>query len=191
MTEFVLAFDPGKSTGVALGSYSDTNPYRLERAWQFSGGISGLLGWLGEHIKGDRFFVEPRESAITLSLVTVISEKYSPIPGGGFNQSLDSTLPLVGEGVLIGWGLMPPYTPSEKRWQRPASMYRHGGKNLAEKKKKSRAFLKKHGLYVTGSQVGQPDSDDAMSAILHALNYLTHTLHHKPTWDTYYAAEEL
>lgn len=188
-SHYVLAFDPGKSSGVALLRYTDTEPAQLKFAWQFGGGIRGLLSWIDTHIS-ENLLVEPGEFAVTLpGLVTTVSEKFTPIPGRGFNQGLDSTLPLVGEGVLIARGLMPVYAPEEKQWQRPQDMYRHGGKNLAEKKKLSRAFLKKHGLYKMPKELGTPDSDDAMSATLHALNYITHTIYHRPTWDAYYETD--
>ena len=123
------------------------------------------------------------------SQLTVISEKFTPLQGKGFAQTLDSTLPLVCEGVLIAYGIMPVYDSKEKRWQRPSLMYRHGGSTLAEKKKRSRAFLKKNGLYVLPKELGTPDNNDAISAILHGLNYITHTLNHRPTWDAYYETE--
>ena len=40
---YVLAFDPGKSSGVALLSYSETEPARLVKAWQFGNGVQGLI----------------------------------------------------------------------------------------------------------------------------------------------------
>lgn len=185
--KYVLAFDPGKSSGVALLSYSDYQPAKLEAAWQFQGGTQGICDWLDLNWASEPFGVFLyKNQQIQRNAITVISEKFVPIPGGGFSQSLDSTLPLVGEGILIGRGLMPHYHKDEKRWQRPQAMYKHGGKNLAEKKKLSRAFLKEHEMYVTGKQVNSPDSDDAMSAILHGLGYITHTVKHQPTWEAYY-----
>ena len=49
LTEYVLSFDPGVSTGVALLGYNEVEPAYLIKAWQFSNGVSGLLSWLGEH----------------------------------------------------------------------------------------------------------------------------------------------
>lgn len=189
--KYLLAWDVGKSTGVALGSYSDTEPYRLVKAWQFGNGIQGLQEWLDEHwVQSKKALVISGETYVDDGhFLTIMAEKFVPIPGGGFSQGLDSTLPLVGEGVLIGRGLMPPYTPTEKRWQRASAQYRQGGKDRAEKRKISRKFLKDNGLYVFGKELGAPDSEDAMSAILHSLNYMTHVLHHRPTWDTYYTKE--
>jgi hypothetical protein len=46
---FLLTFDPGKSTGIALGEYSDTEPYTLLQVWQTQNGLTGVLEWLGEY----------------------------------------------------------------------------------------------------------------------------------------------
>ena len=198
---YVLAFDPGKSSGIALLSYSETEPARLVKAWQFGNGVQGLLDWLDAHRPGDYdcgygsheqiwilpMTAHPSSSGyVRDSQLTVISEKFTPLQGKGFAQTLDSTLPLVCEGVLIAYGIMPVYDSNEKRWRRPASMYLYGGGNLAEKKKAGRAFLKKNGLDVTGKDVGQPDSDDARSAIWHGLSYLVQVAKHEPTWTSMY-----
>ena len=199
--KYVLAFDPGKSNGVALLSYSDTEPARLVRAWQFGNGVQGLIDWLeahylrGEFSYSNRLWVLPASCHpnsiqwVPSQQLTVVSEKFTPLQGKGFAQTLDSTVPLVCEGVLIALGVMPVYTSKEKRWQRPNAMYRHGGSTLADKKKRSRAFLKKNGLYVLPKELGTPDNNDAISAILHGLNYITHTLNHRSTWDAYYETE--
>ena len=202
--KYVLACDPGKSSGVALLAYNETEPAKLVKAWQFGNGVQGLIDWLDVHRLWDydcgygsheQFWILPMTAHpsssgyVWDSQLTVISEKFTPLQGKGFAQTLDSTLPLVCEGVLIAYGVMPVYDSKEKRWQRPSLMYRHGGSTLAEKKKRSRAFLKKNGLYVLPKELGTPDNNDAISAILHGLNYLTHTLNHRPTWDAYYETE--
>lgn len=192
----MLAFDPGKSSGIALLSYSETEPARLVKAWQFDNGVQGLIDWIEDYsTTATGGWYLPRlpnsetRSVFRSSEITTISEKFTPIQGRGFAQTLDSTLPLVGEGVLIAYGVMPVYDSKEKRWQRPSLMYRHGGSTLSEKKKRSRAFLKKNGLYVLPKELGTPDNNDAISAILHGLNYITHTMNHRPTWDAYYETE--
>lgn len=48
-TRYLLSVDPGLSTGVAFLSYTDDTSPVLEGAWQFPGGVSGLLGWLKIH----------------------------------------------------------------------------------------------------------------------------------------------
>jgi hypothetical protein len=45
----LISFDPGKSTGIALGTYSEVEPYELVQVWQTQNGLSGVLDWLGEH----------------------------------------------------------------------------------------------------------------------------------------------
>lgn len=188
---YVLAFDTGKSSGVALLSYSETEPARLVKAWQFDNGVQGLLDWLENHYPNSGWLLpySPDSEAERLfwsSEVVVVSEKFTPLQGKGFAQTLDSTLPLVCEGVLIAYWIMPVYDSKEKRWQRPNTMYMYGGSTLAEKKKRAREFLKKHGLYVTGKELGTPDNNDAVSAILHGIAYVVKTLEHRKTWDAYF-----
>ena len=52
MTEYVLSIDPGLSTGVALLSYEEDSPAELVKAWQFTGGVSGLTAWRKTHWRG-------------------------------------------------------------------------------------------------------------------------------------------
>ena len=199
--KYVLACDPGKSSGIALLAYNETEPAKLVKAWQFGNGVQGLLDWLDAHRLWDydcgygsheQIWVLPMTAHpsssgyVRDSQLTAISEKFVPVPGKGFAQSLDSTLPLVCEGVLIAYGVMPVYDSKEKRWQRPNTMYMYGGSTLAEKKKRAREFLKKHGLYVTGKELGTPDNNDAVSAILHGIAYVVKTLEHRKTWDAYF-----
>ena len=180
----MLACDPGKSSGIALLAYNETEPAKLVKAWQFGNGVQGLLDWLEKYYPNSGWLLP-----FWLSEVVVVSEKFTPLQGKGFAQTLDSTLPLVCEGVLIAYGIMPVYDSKEKRWQRPNTMYMYGGSTLAEKKKRAREFLKKHGLYVTGKELGAPDNNDAVSAILHGIAYVVKTLEHRKTWDAYYETE--
>lgn len=191
----MLAVDPGKSSGIALLAYNETEPVRLVKAWQFGNGVQGLLDWLENHYPNSGWLLpySPDSEAERLfwsSEVVVVSEKFTPLQGKGFAQTLDSTLPLVCEGVLIAYWIMPVYDSKEKRWQRPNTMYMYGGSTLAEKKKRAREFLKKHGLYVTGKELGAPDNNDAVSAILHGIAYVVKTLEHRPTWDAYFEETE-
>lgn len=200
MTEYLLSIDPGKSSGVALLSYDENTAPTLEESWQPENGVVGLRGWLREHtyeyIEGPEVFLrdphfdpdyghdfgdwgthwteDPR--------LTIISEKYVPLPGRGFHHTLDSVEPLRGEGFLVGMGLMPDYP--DQRWRRADRMYLHGGKSLAEKRKRSHRYLKESGYYVTGADVGRKDANDVRSAILHGLSYLTQVLNHRPTFDS-------
>ena len=84
------------------------------------------------------------------------------------------------EGVLEYLGVMPPYDKTEKRWQQPQLQYFCGGKSKIEKRRKSKDWLKEHGLYLTGKYVGCKDAEDVISSQLHAFAYLR-GIKHRPT----------
>lgn len=171
MAKLLISVDPGKSSGLAALGYDDSGVW-LEDAHQASPGVGALIqlvkdvdfGWGGN---------KP----------TWISEKFIPRPGGGFGQSLDSTLPLVGEGALIALGLMPEYSPGEKRWRAPQLQYIVGGEGLADKRKRQHKFLKDSGFYRTGKDLGAPDADDFRSACAHGLAYLARGQKHMPSFE--------
>lgn len=181
---YVLAFDLGVSSGVALASYSDDKPFDLVEAWQFGNGVQGLLDWLEGNLVQENWlvpaYVKVGDFGAPLGRTTIVCEKFTPRSA----LTLKGSIPLVGEGVLIGQGLMPPYDPQIDRWMHPARQYStFGGKDLADKKKTARRRLKDFGWYKMPKELGAPDSDDAMSATLHALSYVLHTERHKPTFD--------
>ena len=164
--KYVLSFDLGRSSGVALGKYSETEPYSLVQAWQFGNGCEGLIDWLHhKHVK------QP---------YTAICEKYVPLSGKGFNQTLASVEALVAEGVLLAFGVMPFYP--DPRWRRPVEMYFVGGKDKAEKRKRLKKFLKDTDNYVFGKELGQPDNEDSVSAIAHGIAYVMKIETHAPTF---------
>lgn len=186
--QYILACDPGKSSGYALIGYSKSKVW-LERAFQVEGGIAGFLEWWKDHYVTNlgipTFAVGDEDEDTWVCLhrneCIVISEKFTPLSGGGFNQTLDSVEPLRGEGALIALGLMPDYP--DPKWRRPDRQYLYGGANLAEKKRRAHRFLKDSGFYVTGKDVGCKDANDARSAMLHGLSYLAQVVKHKPTYD--------
>lgn len=173
---YLLWIDPGMSTGVALGRYSDTKPYELVKAWQIPGGLVGFRdffrsGQLLEPDIGD-------ESVVGC-------EKFTPRPnakGGGL--PLKVVEPMRIEGWLVGEEILPDYpvdgTPAPREWQHPPAQYFAGGKDQPEKKKRQHAWLKEHDFYVTGSMLGQPNADDARSAIAHSIAFMR-KLEHMPT----------
>lgn len=169
MSQYILSFDPGKSTGVALGAVDEDNPYWLIQAWQFEDGPRGLIEWLVAH-------------AGEIGDYAVISEKFVPLNGQPFGQTLDSTIPLVCEGVLLATGVMPDYP--DPRWRRASTMYLYGGSDRPEKLKRARAYLKDRGMLQTGKMVGCKDANDANSAILHGISYAAQVLHHRKTFDS-------
>lgn len=168
MTKYVLSIDPGVSTGIALIRYAPDDPPTLEGAWQFGGGVAGLIDWYHDHETGG---------------CTVIAEKFAARNTRGFAYTTASLEPLRGEGALIALGLMPDYTVAEKRWTDPKLQYLVGGKDLADKKKRQHKFLKANGFYKTGKDFGTPDADDFRSAAAHGIAYLAREIHHKPTFE--------
>lgn len=176
---YILSFDPGKSSGIAFGKITDNHPYRLVEAWQVEGGVTRIGQWVrAYHASDDDEWWVGRDG---LKVDHVISEKFTPLQHSNFNLTMDAVEPLRCEGALVTLGVMPDY-PNEK-WRRPADMYVYGGANLAEKKKRGRQFLKDHGMYRTGKQVGCKDSNDATSATWHGISYAIKGLGHKPTFD--------
>lgn len=169
MTNYLLSIDPGKSTGVAFLSYTlDTAPVLVD-SWQFGGGAGAMRDWI-ESDDGP------------LHVHQTIAEKFNARNTRGFSYTTDSLEPLRCEGVLLALGLMPDYTPGEKRWVDPAQQYLVGGKDKADKKKRQHRFLKESGFYRTGKDLNAPDADDFRSACSHGLAYLARS-GHKPTFD--------
>src|SRR5690625_5826641 len=123
--------------------------------------------------------VKKREWGFSLPLATIVCEKFVPRSA----LTLKGSIPLVGEGVLIGRGLMPPYVPQIDTWQAPARQYSaFGGKDLADKKKTARRRLKDLGWYRMAKELGTHDSDDALSASLHALSYVFDQIRRQTTY---------
>lgn len=207
MTEYVLSMDPGLSTGISLLSFEEDSPAELVQGWQFTGGVSGLIRWLGGHWRNEDwdsyndqpawpFFVDrgtglylrgSEEGDWPLERVRIVAEKFTARNTKGFSYTTASLEPLRGEGALIALGLMPDYTVAEKRWRDPNHQYLVGGKDRADKKRRMHAFLKANGFYRTNSDF--PDSptkdvaDDFRSATAHGINYIARELKHEPTWE--------
>ena len=91
MLKNIMSIDPGKSTGVAFGTYSDTEPYRLVDAFQIPGGMRGFYEWLTtEH------FTELDEDYV------VVSEKFVLRSSNKFVADLE---PVMIEGLMYAlWG---------------------------------------------------------------------------------------
>lgn len=190
MTDYLLSFDPGISTGISLLSYTQDTVPVLEGAWQFSGGLTGLLQWMRRdyvsydlpiNIPLDEFMAVIDDPEFEYPEVTIIAEKFTARATKGFSYRTDSLEPLRCEGALIAKGLMPDYSPKEKLWREPSLQYLVGGKG-AEAKKRQHKFLRDSGYYRTGKDFGTPDADDFRSSCAHALNYLARE-GHLPTFN--------
>ena len=186
-TKYLVSVDPGKRSAAAVFRYSDTEPASLSNVFQVDGGVDGFLSLLGILVEVHGF--EPCHCCCTW-----ISEKFTPRNQSvaGFAQSLDSTLPLVCEGVMIGRELMPVYQQGGKNpeWVAPQLMYWAGGKSAAERKKRLHRWLKdSKEFYVTGKQFGHGDADDVRAAIGHGIGWFRRQKH-MPTLLRYFRGNE-
>lgn len=179
--KYLLSFDPGKSSGITLWQYEDSLPAERIGAWQVEGGGEGLREWILDATDGWRSkYWHLAGVDVYSGDMSFACEKFTPLQNKGFSLTMDSVAPLIGEGVLIAFGLLPNYGPDLKQpcYQRPSEMYWCGGKTKTEKLKNSRAWLKEHGLLLTGKQVGCKDADDANSSTLHALTWFRKQKHY-------------
>lgn len=167
----LVSLDPGKSSGSAVLGYDNSAVWLIE-AFQVAAGVDAFRG-----------MVTALQDRWGDSDPVWISEKFSPRPGQGFTHGLDSTIPLVCEGVIIDRDLLPEYTPNEKRWRAPVLHYVVGGKSKAQKKVRLHRFLKDSDFYRTGKDLGAPDADDFRSAAAHGLAYLAREVGNKPAYD--------
>lgn len=192
----LLSVDGGKSTGVTLWTVRADAPAERVAVWQFRGGLQGFLGWANRWIclpDGDSIWpvdvpeVEIPGAGIATVPFRCISERFTPLQNQGFSLTSDAVEPLRLEGAMIALGMIPHYDEAPDQWQRPAQMYLYGGTNLADRKKRARAWLKERGLLLTGKDVGCKDAHDAVSSTLHALAWLRK--HHGPTRAHYWGGE--
>lgn len=182
---YILAIDPGLSSGIVLGKFSDTDPFERVAFWQVEGGLQGFLEWAESRWNWDSedctyYFTDP---FFPESQLIVCAEKFTPLTNKGFSLTLDSVEPLRIEGALVALGLMPAEFPDTgHRWQRPAMQYWTSGDSVAEKRRKQKAYIKKvrPDWYVTGKSVGCKDAEDVWSGMFHALMHMRH-LKHQPT----------
>lgn len=181
--KYALAIDPGLSTGVVLFSWAGGRAFERTDVWQFGGGAEGLRDWLDAHgvgVNAKGCFIY---GAGQMPLEAIVVEKFTPQQSGAFNLTEGSVEPLRCEGVLISRADRAAYV-----WQRPAAQYFMGGTSAADRKKRSRDFLRAHDLYLTGSMIATPvpDADDAVSATLHAIAYLR-GIRHLPTLEGFFS----
>lgn len=178
----LISIDPGQSSGLICGTYSDSDPFRVTHAFQIEGGVEGFLGsfstsyeWLGEDTL--LFVYLPGlETPIEVSNeVRILSEKFTArgSANAGFSYRTDALEPLRVEGAILALGIKP-------IWVSPPQQYFLGGSSKPEKLKNRNAWFKEHtdlGYYITGKDVGCRDADDARSALAHCISYLRREKH--------------
>lgn len=191
----LISIDPGLSSGVIAGTYSDEEPFRVTHAFQIEGGVEGFLEsvWhfegASEIYYGNHKFLQfPEGDPIQLTpeswtgRAQFIVEKFTArsVSAGGFSYRTRDLEPLRVEGAILALGIEP-------QWMNPAQQYILGGKSLQEKLKNRNAWLKEHaelGYYLTGKSVGQGDANDARSALSHCISWLRRNKH-QPTLELF------
>lgn len=197
----LISIDPGVSTGIAIGTYSDTEPYKLTHYFQIPGGVEGFLERFSFRCHSDSVFLTvewgtPYEAGRDCFAyfqcedydftdpdeddTTVIVEKFTARGGAnqGFAYRTKDLEPLRIEGAILAMGLKP-------TWVSPPQQYFSGGEGKAKKKQAQHKWLKEHGLYVAPKDVGSSDADDVRSAIAHSISYLRRS-RHMPTIKHYF-----
>lgn len=209
----LISIDPGMSSGIAVGTYSDTDPFELTHVFQIEGGLKGFVKNVrlsqGDYAEYGSLWVLRNSFRLWNTVYPecacesddcehpydaleeygdIICEKFTPRPNGKGGLTLPSVEPLRIEGYLVGSGIMP--DAPGKNWRQPSSQYfmcPSRGMTLPQKKKAARAWLKENDFYFTGKDVGCKDADDARSATLHALSYLRKF--HRPTQLMFFGGE--
>lgn len=179
----LISIDPGQSTGLIVGTYSDDAPFELAHAFQIEGGVEGFsksvrFDWHWVNQKSTLCMYQPDwyEEPIQITEdTTVLVEKFNArgSANAGFSYTSKSLEPLRIEGALIAMGV--PIT-----WTQPPQQYFLPGKDKAEKKKRQHAWLKENGFAIMPKDVGCSDADDARSATAHAISWLRRQ-RHEPT----------
>ena len=198
----LISIDPGVSTGIAIGTYSDTEPYKLTHYFQITGGVEGFLERFhydeideldyltiknpvplspGEAMYG--FFSSTGYDQLTDTEYvpfTILVEKFTArsVSQGEFSYRTRDLEPLRIEGAILAMGIKP-------TWVSPPQQYFSGGEGKAKKKQAQHKWLKEHGLYVAPKDVGSADADDVRSAIAHSISYLRRS-RHMPTINHYF-----
>jgi hypothetical protein len=161
-----MAIDPGRTTGVAEGHYSDTEPLKFTEIYVTTDGIEGFgTIWEDALASMDDFVVEtfiPRANEFIANVDGV--EVIGLIKGTMYAEARH-----VEEGTLHDYFF-------QARTEKGALL---GAKESASEKANN-AWLKDHGLWQTGSMVGWKDGRDANDAIIHALVHMK-KIRHVPT----------
>lgn len=190
----LISIDPGMSTGVVVGTFSDTEPFKLEFATQIEGGVQGFTKEVSNQYCTDSFSDTYGETCFSVGRFSnggfyhwydevdedtiFIAEKFTARgTGNGFAYRTEALEPLRVEGAMIAMEM-------NLSWCSPAQQYFAGGKG-PEAKKRAHAWLKAHDLYISPKSVGCKDADDARSALLHAIAYLRR-IGHEPTIRHYF-----
>lgn len=167
--EYIISFDPGVATGVAIGRKTDIYPLEVIYVGIIQDGLEGVIEWLDETNAGlnitqhdcisnfPDYYFDSRWDHI------IVSEKFTP-RNVKFVPNIE---PARIEGALAD-------RYREIVWQNPSDKTLVGDD-----------FLKRHGLWVTGKKVRHADGRDANDALLHLFAYNLKRKH-IPTLECYW-----
>jgi hypothetical protein len=162
----ITSVDPGKATGWAGGTYSDTEPFTLDWATITPDWDSGVDLWFNgfDNQRADlrRLVVEKFTLRSKTFVPDITGVKLEGLIEGTYEQYFDELI-----------------------YRTPA------GKGKAGKNSGTSEFdkeLKRLGMWQTGSMVGHKDGRDANDAIIHILKLLIHE-RHLPTLEAYFPDE--
>lgn len=207
----LISIDPGQSTGLVVGSYSDTEPLRLDHAFQIEGGVEGFLKAVhvshGEdwdmnlygfmYVLGKSFELysdrekdlheDPNECDDENCLCYETVRTSSTVlvekftARGSANAGFSYRTEAL-EPLRVEGAILA--LGIEPTWVQPPQQYFLPGDGKADRKKKQHAWLKEHGYYIAPKDVGCKDSDDARSALAHCISWLRRQKH-KPTLELF------
>lgn len=210
----LISIDPGMSSAIVIGTYSDTEPYKMTHAFQIEGGVEGLLdlvrvshgedwnmnlyGYLyvgtksfevySEHLVGIHadgdFCSEDSCPCFETQLETATVICEKFKPRGAGNNFAYKTNDL--EPLRVEGAILA--MGINPTWVQPAQQYFASGDSKSSVTNAHR-WLKANGLHITGKDVGCKDANDARSALLHSISYLRRT-HHMPTIEHYFPKGE-
>jgi len=207
MTKRLISIDPGLSTGIVVGTYSDEEPFRLESFYQIEGGVEGFVrsvrtttGYTLEDLFYEALHL-PEFWSVSLHREEWVNCELGLDCSGDDDDhicdhaALETHATVIAEKFTARGGANGGFSYRTKdleplrvegamiamkldpEWCSPVQQYFAGGKSKAEKKKLSHRWLKEHGLYVAPKDVGTKDADDVRSATLHAIAYLRRKRH--------------
>ena len=158
----IMAIDPGLNTGVCLGYYDATTPFRLLERWQVHHGLEGFLRWLDANVDNNLEHVDE-----------VVVEKFVYDPNAD-NADI-SGVPI--EGVVALWARQIGATVIwNTRFDKGALVgYPNSAKTKAQRQRVRFDFLKEKGVFAAGTE-----NDDSNDAITHAIVSLK-ARRHMPT----------
>lgn len=177
---YLLSIDPGMSTGIVLGRFTNTKYERLHY-WHLEGGLPAFRDWHNAHwmeahtVYGEEWYFPEhrREPSFLPNQLTTVCEKFVPLPAPRTFKVAELE-PIRIEGAVEALGMDPV-------WQRSSAMVLSNEgvtagmtakQKTARRKKASDDVLRRAGLWLTGKQVGHTDANDVNAAQKHALAYL-------------------